>query len=414
LAFALAALAPLALMGCGANSHADGSSTAASATVQSASPQCASAVALAYGQVGEHIYKEFSAGRVVEPAVRRLQSSRALIAAVRSGDMVAVRAALRPLIHGQLARVRVTVAGRTLAEYGSAEAIAPVTAPLKDAAGATIGTLVASEQGARGYVDTLASFIRAHVLVRAGSQQLAGTTESAPKSLPGSGEVSFGARRYTTYSFAGSRFPSGPLRVYVLAPVPSASACGSTNAQTVADTIGAAAVRIYRTEQSGARARAVVRDFERSRSFQHAVASGDTTATEGAIVAFFKTQLHVVRVRATLEGRLVADVGGPYVLAPSAGRVRDAGGRVVGHFLLSVQDDMGYLILAHRFTGAQVLLRQGAHQIMGTLTPGPPHVPRRGEVLYRAIHYRAYSFIAKAFPTGSLRVSLLIAPPPGT
>jgi hypothetical protein len=412
---ALAALPILALMGCGSKTSADGSKTGTAAAVQLASPQCASAVALGFGQVAAHIYREFAEGRVVEPAVRRLESSPALIAAAQSGDPAATRAALLPLIHGQLARVRVVVAGRTLAEYGSAEAIAPVTAPLRNAAGSTIGTLVASEQGARGYVGTVTSFIGTHVFVRAGSQQLAGTTtQPAPSTLPDSGEATFGGGRYSVYSFAGSRFPSGSLRVYVLTPVPPASACARTTAETVADTIGAAAVKIYRSEQSGARARMVVRDFERSRSFQQAVATGNAPATEAAIVAFFKTQLHVVRVRATLRGRLVADVGGPHVLAPAGGKVRDAHDHVVGHFLLSVQDDLGYLILANRFTGAQVLLRQGAKRIMGNLTPGPASVPDRGEVVYRGVHYQAYSFIAQAFPSGPLRVSLLIPPVPGT
>jgi hypothetical protein len=411
---ALAALPVLALLGCGSNTSADGASTGAGAALQTASPRCAHAVALAYGLVAQHIYREFAAGRVVQPAVRRLQSSRALIAAVQSGDPAAARAALRPLIGGQLARVRIAVGPRTLAEYGSAEAVAPVTVPLRDAAGRTIGMLVASQQGARGYVDTVGSFVEAPVLVRTGSQQLAGTTRRAPKTLPDSGEASFAGRRYAVDSFAGTRFPSGPLRVYVLAPVPLASACARTNAETAANTIGASAVSIYESEQSGARAQAVVRDFERSRSFQQAVASGNASATEAAIVGFFKTHLHVVRVRATLGGRLVADVGGPHVLAPTGGRVRDAHGRVVGHFLLSVQDDLGYLILAHRFTGALVLLRQGSRQVMGDLTPGPARVPDRGEVVYRGVHYQAYSFTAQAFPSGALRVSLLIPPVPVT
>jgi hypothetical protein len=371
-------------------------------------------VAHAYGQVAAHIYREFASGRVVEPAVRRLQSSAALIAAAENGSPAAASTALAQLIRGQLARVRVVVGGRTLAEYGNVDAVAPVTAPLKNAAGATIGTLVASEQSVRGYVGTVSSFIEAQVLVRVGSQQLGGTTRRGPKTLPGSGEVAFAGRRYSVFSFSGTRFPNGSLRVYVLTPVPPASTCRRTNAETAANTIGAAAVKIYREEQSGARARAVVRDFERSRAFQEAVASDDAPATRAAIVAFFKTPLHVVRVRATLWGKLVTDVGGPHVLAPTGGKVRDARGRVVGHFLLSIQDDQGYLILAHRFTGAQVLLRQGTRQIMGNLTPGPAHVPDRGEVAYRGVHYQAYSFVAKAFPSGPLRISLLIPPVPGT
>jgi hypothetical protein len=410
---ACALLAVLATTSCGSGVHADGQ-RADSASASRFSPPafalCASDVVLAFGRVAEHIYAEFAGGRVVEPAVRRLQSSAALAAAVQSADPAAVRAALLPLIHGQLARVRILAGSHTLAELGKGEAIAPVTTPLKNTAGTAIGTLVASQQTVRGYVGTVASFTPVHVLVRAGSQQLGGTTTHAPARLPESGETYFAGRRYSVSSFAGSRFPSGSLRVYVLSPEPPASACGHTSAETLANTIGASAVKIYDNEQSGARPRAVVRDFERSRPFQQAAASGNRPATEAAIVAFFKSRLHVVRVRATLHGKLVADVGGPHALAPTGGKVRDARGRLVGHFLLSVQDDLGYLILAHRFTGAQVLLRQGSQQVMGNLTPGPAHTPDRGQVVYRGVHYQAFSFTAQAFPSGPLRVSLLIPP----
>jgi hypothetical protein len=401
----------LALTSCGSGAHADKPSRPAGTPAPSlATARCASAMALAFGDVATHIYREFAEGRVVRPAVARLQSSPALIAAVQSGDPAAVRTALEPLILGQLARVRVMVGGRTLAEYGSGSAIAPVTAPLRDAAGSTIATLVASEQGVGGYVETLSSFIAGKVLVRAGSRQLGGTTSLAPSKLKSGGEVSFSGKRYSVYSLAGTRFPSGPLRVYVLAPNPPASTCVHSRAEIVADTIGKAGVNIYREEQSGVRAKLAVRDFEHSRAFQEAVATDNPAATHAVIDEFFKTQLHVVRVRATLGEKLVVDVGGPHVLAPIRGDVRDARGRVVGHFLLSVQDDLGYLLLANRFTGAQVLLRQGSDQIMGTLSPGPTQIPNRGVVLYQGVHYQAYSFLAEAFPKGMLRVSLLIPP----
>jgi hypothetical protein len=406
---ACTALSVLALTSCGSGAHADGPIRAIRTPRPSlASARCASAMAYAFGDVATHIYQEFAEGRVVEPAVQRLQSSPTLIAAVQSGNPAAVRTALGPLILGQLARVRITVAGRTLAEYGSGAAIAPVTAPLRDAAGVTIGTLVASEQGVDGYVETLSSFIAGQVLVRAGSRQLGGTTTQAPSKLTGGGEVAFAGKRYSVYSLSGTRFPSGPLRVYVLAPNPPASGCARSRAETVADTIGQAGVEIYRQEQSGPRTKLAVRDFEHSRAFREAVLADNPTATHAAIVTFFKTQLHVVRVRATLGEKLVLDLGGPHVLAPVRGDVRNAQGRVVGHFLLSIQDDLGYLLLANRFTGAQVLLRQGSEQIMGTLSPGPAQIPNRGMVVYGGVRYRAYSFVADAFPKGTLRISLLI------
>jgi hypothetical protein len=224
----------------------------------------------------------------------------------------------------------------------------------------------------------------------------------------------FRGTRYAVYSFAGTGFPKIALRTFVLAPVPLASACGHTPAETAADTIGVTAMKIYREEQSGPTTRAVVRDFERSRAFQEAVTNDNPAAASTVIDAFFKTTLHVVRVRATLGEKLVVDVGGPHVLAPIRGDVRNTQGHVVGHFLLSVQDDLGYVILTHRFTGAQVFLRQGPEQIIGNASPGPASIPTRGQIVYGDVHYRAYSFEVEAFPKGPLRISLLIPPVAGT
>lgn len=235
--------------------------------------------------------------------------------------------------------------------------------------------------------------------------------------MPDRGEVAFRGTRYSVYSFAGTGFPKTAMRTFVLAPVPLASACGRDPEETASDTIGETAMNIYRQEQSGSATRAVVGDFERSRTFQQAVASDDPIAAREAIDAFFKTTLHVVRVRATLGEKLVVDVGGPHVLAPIRGDVRDAKRRIVGHFLLSVQDDLGYVILTHRFTGAQVFLYEDPthpEEIVGSASPAPLSVPTRGTVVYDGVRYRAYSFNAEAFPKGQLRVSLLIPPVAGT
>jgi hypothetical protein len=104
----------------------------------------------------------------------------------------------------------------------------------------------------------------------------------------------------------------------------------------------------------------------------------------------------------------VSDLGGPFVLAPVQGVVRGPNGHVRGHFLLAVQDDMGYMLLAHSFTGAEVLMRVGSRQVMGTLNPGPESTPDRGAVSYAGVKYQAFSFLGTAFPSGALRISLLV------
>jgi hypothetical protein len=413
---ALALATSPSLIGCGAGTSADGSTSAPSAP-RPAPPRCADATARALGKVAESVYHEIAGGRIALPAAERVASAPTVIAAAEAGDAKAVKAAIAPLLRGQLVRVRVSIAKRTIAEYGTANGIAPVSTPLRNAAGLQIGTVTASEEGMYGYASTVHAITGAQVFGRAGARWLGGSESPGPSSLPDHGKISFRGARYSVYSFAGTSFPKIALRTFVLAPVPLASACGRSPEETATDAIGQAARKIYSEEQSGPATRAVVRDFERSHAFQQAVATDDPVATREIIDAFFKTTLHVVRVRATLGEKLVADVGGPHVLAPIRGDVRDAKGQIVGHFLLSVQDDLGYVILTHRFTGAQVLLYEDPthpEEIVGSIAPAPAVVPAHGTVVYGGVRYRAYSFNAEAFPEGQLRVSLLIPPVLGT
>jgi hypothetical protein len=167
------------------------------------------------------------------------------------------------------------------------------------------------------------------------------------------------------------------------------------------------AERVYYAEHAASKAELILHYVERSRPFREAVLAGNAVATRAAIIGFFRSHLHIVRVRVIRAGKPLVDVGGPYVLAPIHGVIRDSRGRVAAHFLLAIQDDLGFQILAHAFTGAQVLMREGTRQVMGTLSPGPATVPNRGRVAYRGVAYRAYSFDAEAFPSGPLRISLL-------
>ena len=64
---------------------------------------------------------------------------------------------------------------------------------------------------------------------------------------------------------------------------------------------------------------------------------------------------HVVRLRVSAGGRLLSDVGGPYVLAPVRAPLR-LNGRQIGSIVLSIQDDEGYKRLAGRLAGLDVLM----------------------------------------------------------
>jgi hypothetical protein len=206
-------------------------------------------------------------------------------------------------------------------------------------------------------------------------------------------------------SLPAAAFPSGAIAIELSAPA-SAISCSSSSAQTRVQTLGRVGERIYEEELHGASVAQTQRKLESSSTFQRAVAARNANATWTAIVDFFREHIHVVRVRVTVDGRLLIDVGGPYVLAPVHATLR-SDGRVVGQFTWAIQDDAGYLKLARLFTGAQVLMRVAGHQVQGTLSPGPAMVPTRGDVSYDGRTYSAYSFTAEAFPSGPLQISLL-------
>jgi hypothetical protein len=182
-----------------------------------------------------------------------------------------------------------------------------------------------------------------------------------------------------------------------------------------AETLGHVGERIYQEELHSAYVLTTLRQIEADTALQRAVGERDVAATRAAIIGLFAAHIHVVRVRVNVAEpsgaqRYFYDLGGPFVLAPVHGTLRSAG-KLVGHFSFAIQDDAGYLKLAHLFTGADVLMRRGSAQVMGTLQPGPPSVPDRGQVSYRGHDFQAYSFTGEAFPSGPLRISLLIGPP---
>jgi hypothetical protein len=304
---------------------------------------------------------------------------------VARGDAPATRAALRPLLRAQIHRIVVTRGSRVLADLGTGAALAPVHGVVRDAAGAPVGRYTFSVGNDAGIAGLIHALTGAEVVVRAGGHRVAATS-----TVSGKGQA--------VSTFSAAAFPTGSLQVSLLGPPANAALCAATSSATVANTIGAVGERLFADERSGAATVRVLRVVAGDRRFRRAVATDDPAALRAAIVRFFRDpSLHVVRIRAvTADGKLVNDVGGPYVLAPASAPVR-SNGRVIGRVTLSIQDDTGYIKLMRRFTGADVLLRMPAGPV-----PGSTLSPRRTS--------QAFSFAAEAFPSGPLRISLLGPP----
>ena len=315
---------------------------------------------------------------------RRFARSRALGRAVARGDPAATRAALAPLLKAQVRRLVVVRGSHVLARVGhTRRARAGHAARSATPAGgrsAATRSSVAGDAGIAGIIRTLTG---------AGVSM---TAAGRPAVRLAGGRTPAAVR-----SFAGTAFPRGALRVRLALPAPAGGdlrADGRPDARPDDRRRGRAAL-----PGRGVRARDAAASCATSPATPASCAPSrraDPRALRAEIVHLFRDRtLHVVRIRAvTAGGRLVDDVGGPYVLAPASAPLR-LGGRVIGRVTLSIQDDTGFVKLMHRFTGAVVELRTPPGRVPGGNVPaaGPrllahglrrPGVPRRPAADHRA------------------------------
>jgi hypothetical protein len=189
--------------------------------------------------------------------------------------------------------------------------------------------------------------------------------------------------------------------------------CGAAGAETAARAVALSASRIYTLELQSREVRADLREVAGYAPLLKAVAAGDHPAIEKAVTQLVYSHTHIVRLRVERSGKLLYDLGGAHSIAPVGGRLA-LHGRTIGSFLLSVQDDVGYVKLETRYVGAPMLLREGAKAVPveGMIHAGTLAIPARGPVEYRGRRYQAVSFAAAGFPHARLRVTLLVAVPP--
>ena len=149
-------------------------------------------------------------------------------------------------------------------------------------------------------------------------------------------------------------------------------ACGIGGAtSTIAAVDRTAAQRIYNGELRSSEVTADLAHVEASKELLNALATSNEAAAYNAVHALVYTpHWHIVRLRVVKNGHVLADVGGPYVIAPVSGTLRFKG-KVVGSFIMSVQDDLGFLKLVTRFTGIPIDLYEHGALVMGTLQAAP-------------------------------------------
>jgi hypothetical protein len=408
-AIACAILAVLA--GCGSTVQGGLSARAGASptSVQVVSGACSTAVLGALGDVAMRAYREGVSSERTRSALSFIARSIPLRNAVKRGDPRAARAAAQALIAtGHMTNLRVLRGGQVLADIGAPDALAPLHGAITDASGNTIGTFVASVWADNGFIQEASGIAEGVAALRENGRNIAGSFALGQGELPPQGTLTTKGTAYAYTSFPAAMYPAGQLRVYLLKPISSlAPLCGATSQDTLVNTLSRVARLIY-TSEAGAHALTQVHRVQRYQPLLHAVAARDPAATRRAVEHLLHE--HVVRLRVSAGGRLLSDVGGPYVLAPVHAPLH-LNGRRIGNIELSIQDDEGYKRLAGRLAGMNVLMYMGARLVKNSLGPAPGAVPASGTYHYRGRTFRVYTLHAEAFPSGPLRIAVLIPIP---
>lgn len=407
-AIACAILAMLA--GCGSAIRGGLSARAgASPSVQVVSDACSTTVLDTLGDVAMRAYREGLSSERTRSALSFIARSIPLRNAVERGDPRAAGAAAQALIAtGHMTNLRVLRGGRVLADVGAPDALAPLHGSITSASGAPIGTFVASVWADNGYAQEASGIAEGIAALRQNGRSIAGSFALGPDEPSPRGTLTAKGTAYAYTSFPAAAYPTGQLRVYLLKPISSiAPMCGKTSQDTLVNTLSRVARLIY-TSEGGAHALTQVRRVQHYRPLVRAVAAHDPTGTRRAVEHLLHE--HVVRLRVSAAGRLLSDVGGPYVLAPVHASLR-LNGRRIGSIELSIQDDEGYKRLAGRIAGLNVLMYMGSRLVKNSLGPAPGKVPVSGTYRYRGRTFRVYTLHAQAFPSGPLRIAVLIPIP---
>jgi hypothetical protein len=211
--------------------------------------------------------------------------------------------------------------------------------------------------------------------------------------------------------------PTSPLPVTpstVLAslePNAAANPCGSNSAAAIAGIDAAVAHGIYLGELRSKEVSADLAHVIDSPALLSALEGNDTAAVRSAVHTIVYTpHWHIVRLRVVKAGHVLADVGGPDVIAPISGVLR-RNGRVLGGYVMSVQDDLGYVKLVTRFIGVPIDVYREGSFVMGTLEPAPSQLREGETVKAGSTSYRAQLLSAEAFPSGALGIALLLPAP---
>lgn len=196
-------------------------------SVSSTSALCGSSgletTANTLGRLARLIYAA-EGGRRTLAQIQRVQRDQPLLQAVARRDPVATRTVVETLLHHHLVRLRVLAPdGTLLVDDGGPFVLAPVTAPLR-LGGREIGNIVLSIQDDEGYKRLVGRLVGLKVLMYMGDAEHRKLVKNSlgpdPGNVPSSGDYSYRGSDFRVFTVHAKAFPSGPLTIRVLIPIP--------------------------------------------------------------------------------------------------------------------------------------------------------------------------------------------------
>jgi hypothetical protein len=412
----VAMLALLALLaGCG-------SGVAGSRARADEELSCPQTVMATLASVLTRIYGEGIRSERTASAEAMIENSAALRTAIEQNSAPAAQKAARALIAtGHMTDVRITtVSGRRLVDLGGA-ALAPLHGTIKGSSGKPIAEYDTAVWSNTGLISESSGVAEGLIVLRAAGHNVGGSGVLPAGPLPAAGTASWRGATYQFSSLPARAYPSGaPVRIYVLRTVAATERlCGATSEDTQVNTLERIANLIYVGEH-GPRTLKQVHRVQRNQALLQAVARRDPAATKRAAEVLLHH--HLVRLRVSAGGKLLYDLGGPFVLAPVHAQL-SLHGRQIGSIVLSIQDDEGYLRLTKRLVGLRVLMYMpgaGGHPRLvknslgrGAGAGGPSSVPASGSYTFDGTNYRVFTVNAEAFPSGPLTIRVFVPEPYG-
>ncbi|MGI8803089.1 MAG: hypothetical protein ACR2KV_13110 [Solirubrobacteraceae bacterium] len=173
-----------------------------------------------YAAVARRIYGEEVYGSPNSDAFHKIAPLAGLVDGLRSGDYAVARRALlhQPVRHA--VRVRVARGRRTLVDVGLGFVVAGARRQLRAPDGRYLGRIEISIQDVIGFIKLVHRLTGAAIVVRGSFDH---HVESSPPAaaavtLPRSGPVVIGTRRYTVSAFGAAGFSGETLTSWILAP----------------------------------------------------------------------------------------------------------------------------------------------------------------------------------------------------